>query len=53
MLKACFQICREVGISLNPKKVYLAMVQGILLGYVVYKKGKEPDPDKVEIIVNL
>jgi len=53
MLRACFQRCREVGISLNPKKVYLAVVRGILLGYVVSKKGKEPDPDKVEVIVNL
>jgi hypothetical protein len=53
MLKTCFQRCREVGISLNPKKVYLAMVRGILLGYVVSKKGKEPNPDKVEVIVNL
>jgi hypothetical protein len=53
MLRACFQRCREVGISLNPEKVYLAVVRGILLGYVVSKKGKEPDPDKVEVIVNL
>jgi hypothetical protein len=53
MLKACFQRCRKVDISLNPEKVYLAMVQGILLGYVVTKKGKELDPDKVEVIVNL
>jgi hypothetical protein len=53
MLRACFQRCREVGISLNPEKVYLAVVRGILLGYVVSKKGKEPNPDKVEVIVNL
>jgi len=53
MLKACFQRCRKVDISLNPEKVYLAMVQGILLGYVVTKKGKELDLDKVEVIVNL
>jgi hypothetical protein len=26
MLKACFQRCREVGISLNPQKVYLVVV---------------------------
>ncbi len=26
MLRACFQRCREVGISLNPEKVYLAVV---------------------------
>jgi hypothetical protein len=53
MLRACFQRCKEVGISLNPENVYLAMVQGIYLGYVVFKKGKKPYPDKVEIIVNL
>jgi hypothetical protein len=53
MLRACFQRCRKVDISLNLEKVYLAMVQGILLGYVVSKKGKELDPDKVEVIVNL
>jgi hypothetical protein len=52
MLRACFQRCREVGISLNPE-VYLAVVQGILLGYVVSKKGKEPKLDKVEIVINL
>ncbi len=53
MLRACFQKCKEVGISLNPKKVYLAMVWGILLGYVVSKKGKKPDLNKVEVIINL
>jgi hypothetical protein len=26
MLRACFQRCKEVGISLNPKKVYLVVV---------------------------
>jgi hypothetical protein len=26
MLRACFQKCKEVGISLNPKKMYLAVV---------------------------
>jgi hypothetical protein len=53
MLKACFQRCREVGISLNLEKVYLAVVQGVLLGYVVFKKGKKLDPNKVEVIINL
>ncbi len=53
MLRACFQRCKEVGISLNPEKAYLAVVQSILLGYVVSKKGKKLDLDKVEIIVNL
>lgn len=29
------------------------MIQGILLGYVVSKKGKKSNLDKVEIIINL
>jgi hypothetical protein len=53
MVRACFQKCREVDISLNPEKVYLAMVRGILLSYVISKKGKEPNFDKVEVIANL
>jgi len=53
MLKACFQRCRKVDISLNPEKVNLVVVQSILLGYVVSKKGKELDLHKVEVIVNL
>jgi hypothetical protein len=53
MLRACFQRCKEVGISLNLDKVYLAVVRSILLGYVVFKKGKEPNLDKVKVIVNL
>jgi hypothetical protein len=53
MLKACFERCRHYGIALNPEKIYLAVERGVLLGHVVSKKGKEPDPEKIEVIVNL
>jgi hypothetical protein len=53
MLKACFERCYRYGIALNPKKIYLAVERGVLLGHVVSQKGKEPDPEKIEVIVNL
>jgi hypothetical protein len=53
MLKACFERCHRYGIALNPEKIYLAVERGVLLGHVVSQKGKEPDPEKIEVIVNL
>jgi hypothetical protein len=53
MLKACFERCRRYGIALNPEKIFLAIECGVLLGHVVSQKGKEPDPEKIEVIVNL
>jgi hypothetical protein len=53
ILRACFQRCREFGISLNPENVYLVVVWSTLLGYVISKKGKEPNLNKVELIINL
>ncbi len=53
MLRACFDRCRRYGIALNPEKIYLAVECGVLLGHVVSQKGKEPNPEKIEVIVNL
>lgn len=52
-VKECFLRCQKNGLSLNPTKLYLAVERGVLLGYVVSKAGKEPDPEKVEVITNL
>jgi hypothetical protein len=52
-VRESFKRCRQVGISLNPEKLYLAVIRGVLLGYIVSAKGKEPDPEKVDVIVNL
>jgi RNase H-like domain found in reverse transcriptase/Integrase core domain/Integrase zinc binding domain len=53
MLRECFVRCRRNRLALNPAKVYLGVQKGVLLGYVVSKAGKEPDPEKVEVILNL
>jgi hypothetical protein len=53
MLRECFVRCRHNQLALNPTKVYLGVQKGVLLGYVVSKAGKEPDPEKVRVILNL
>ncbi len=53
MLRACFDRCHRFGIALNPEKIYLAMERGVLLGHTVSQKGKEPNPEKIEVIINL
>lgn len=52
-VREAFERCRRVGIALNPEKLYLAVLKGITLGYVVSKNGREPDPEKVAVIKNL
>ena len=38
--------CRNMTLALNPDKTFLGVQRGVLLGYVVSEKGREPDPDK-------
>lgn len=45
--------CRKCRLALNPKKTYLVVQRGVLLGYVVSEKGREPDPEKITVINNL
>lgn len=45
--------CRQSQMALNPEKTYLAVSRGVLLGYVVSKAGREPEPEKVKVITNL
>ena len=40
-------------LALNPDKTFLGVQKGVLLGYVVSEKGREPDPDKVAVINEL
>jgi hypothetical protein len=53
MLKACFGRCHRYGIALNLENIYLAVEHGVLLDHVVSQKGKEPDPEKIKVVVNL
>jgi hypothetical protein len=43
-LRLCFIKCREYGISLNPEKCLMMVYSRIILGHVVSKEGKMPDP---------
>jgi hypothetical protein len=40
-------------LALNPEKIYLAVQKGVLLGYVVSEKGREPNPEKIAVIDEL
>ena len=49
-LKHIFERCKKYGISLNPKKPYLALAKGKLLRFIVSKKGIYIDPDIIQEI---
>ncbi len=46
-LRLCFQKYREYKISLNPKKCAFMVFLGLILGFIVSKEGKIPNPMKV------
>jgi hypothetical protein len=52
-LKLCFQKCKEYRISLNPKKCAFIVFSRLILGFIVCKEGKIPNPKKVQAIVNM
>ena len=45
--------CRKMRLALNPDKTFLGVQRGVLLGYVVSEKGREPHPDKIAMIDGL
>ncbi|KAH9291168.1 hypothetical protein KI387_043635, partial [Taxus chinensis] len=52
-LRQTFQICRQFGISLNPKKSIFSVHEGKLLGHIVSKQGLAIDPFRIEAISQL
>jgi hypothetical protein len=49
----CLIRCRNTRIAINPDKLFVAVVRGVLLGHIVFEAGIELDPEKVEVINNL
>jgi hypothetical protein len=43
-LKLCFQKCREYGISLNLDKCAFMVFSRMILGFIISKEGKLPNP---------
>jgi len=52
-LRLCFQKCREYGISLNPNKCAFIVFSKMILGFIVSKEGKLPNPKKIQAIINM
>jgi len=49
----CFQKCKEYRNNLNPKKCVFIVFSRMILGYIISKEGKLPDPKKIQVIVNM
>ncbi len=43
----------KYGIGLNPDKCAFMVFSRMVLGFIVSKKGKLPDPKKIQAIVNM
>jgi hypothetical protein len=52
-LQFCFEKYKEFGISLNPEKCLRMVIFGVILGHVVSKDGKFPDPKKIQAIQDM
>lgn len=52
-VRESFERCRRSRMALNPDKTYMALLRGILLGYMVSKHGREPEPAKIKTIQEL
>lgn len=52
-LRQIFQACRENGVSLNADKCMFLFFAGVILGYIVCKYGKLPDPSKIQDILDM
>jgi hypothetical protein len=51
-LKLCFQKCREYGINMNLDKCAFIVFSRMILGFIVSKEEKLPNPKKIQTIVN-
>jgi len=51
--RLCFQKCREYDISMNPKKCAFMVFLGMILGFIVSKEEKLPNPKKIQAIINM
>lgn len=52
-LAACFDIMTRFNLRLNPKKCAFVVRGGKYLGYMVTRRGIEPNPEKVRAILDM
>jgi hypothetical protein len=46
-LRITFGCLRANGVKLNPEKCAFGVPRGMLLGYIVFQRGNEANPEKV------
>ncbi|XP_019155249.1 PREDICTED: uncharacterized protein LOC109152130 [Ipomoea nil] len=52
-LAECFRVMLKYNLRLNPKKCAFVVQGGNFLGYMVIKRGIEPNPEKVQAIMDM
>jgi hypothetical protein len=52
-LEVTFGCLRAKGVKLNPEKCVFGVPQGMLLGFIVSKRGIEANPEKIAAITNM
>jgi hypothetical protein len=52
-LDAAFCCLRKKNIKLNPKKCIFGVPRGMLLGFIVFERGIEANPEKISAITNM
>jgi hypothetical protein len=52
-LKLCFPKCKEYGNNLNLDKCAFMVFSRMILGFIISKEGKLPNPKKIQAIVNM
>ena len=52
-LEIAFKCLREKGIKLNPEKCVFGVPRGMLLGFIVSKRGIEANLEKISAVTNM
>jgi hypothetical protein len=52
-LETTFKCLRAKGVKLNPEKCVFGVPRGMLLGFIVSKRGIEANPEKIAAITNM
>jgi hypothetical protein len=52
-LETTFKCLRAKGVKLNPKKCVFGVPRGMLLGFIVFERGIEANPEKIAAITNM
>jgi hypothetical protein len=52
-LDVAFKCLRAKNIKLNLKKCVFGVLQGMLLGFIIFKRGIEANPEKITAITKM